>query len=211
MSVFQNTFHDELLNMATCSFQKDSNGRYQYCNARFAQLAGLTSQQEIVGLTDMDFPWYQQAAFFKRVLNFVLAGNSWMNRIQSLLIEDQCHNILISVFPRVECGELKGIMGSFIDMADIKPANILNESNPLQLMQSNVQGYDDLTKSERKVLHALLTGHSNEAIGQELHLAKRTIDSYVEIIKSKLACASKAEVIAFSYRSGLAYLLKNQE
>jgi len=52
-----------ILNSVTQSvFWKDHNSVYLGCNAAFLRTAGLTSQEEILGKTDLDLPWPRQDA-----------------------------------------------------------------------------------------------------------------------------------------------------
>ena len=188
-------------------FKKNLYGRYLECNPRFAMLSGLSTCQEINGLTDYDLPWATQAQFFQMILDYVVSWHDWTNRFQQLVTSDKCQNILISVVPTVdERGVTNGIIGSFIDMADIKPATYF-EGAMHASYQPDKQPFTNLSKSERRVLQALLSGKSNDEIGRALFLAKRTIDGYVENLKEKLACTSKSELIAYAYSSGLAYFV----
>jgi DNA-binding NarL/FixJ family response regulator len=45
---------------------------------------------------------------------------------------------------------------------------------------------DELTEREREVLALLAEGHSNAAIGQRLYLARKTIETHITQIFSKL-------------------------
>ena len=46
-------------------FWKDSEGRYLGCNAAFARDAGVDSPHDIVGLTDFEMPWKEDAANYR--------------------------------------------------------------------------------------------------------------------------------------------------
>src|SRR3990167_4646014 len=47
-------------------YWKDVHGLYLGCNKRLAQAAGLLSEQAIIGKTDNDLPWCQQAHTIRR-------------------------------------------------------------------------------------------------------------------------------------------------
>ncbi len=46
-------------------FWKDRNSRYLGCNPLFARDAGLTHPREVIGKTDDDMPWHQQAGLYR--------------------------------------------------------------------------------------------------------------------------------------------------
>jgi len=46
-------------------FWKDAESRYLGCNSAFARDAGLSSAEEIVGMTDFDFAWKAQAELYR--------------------------------------------------------------------------------------------------------------------------------------------------
>ena len=60
-----------------------------------------------------------------------------------------------------------------------------------------------LTKRERDILTRIARGLSNKAIGEELHLAERTIKFHATIIFQKLSVANRAEAVAKALRDRL--------
>lgn len=55
---------------------------------------------------------------------------------------------------------------------------------------------ETLTERERNILTFIARGLSNKAIGEELHLAERTIKFHATIIFQKLGVANRAEAVA---------------
>jgi DNA-binding NarL/FixJ family response regulator len=64
-----------------------------------------------------------------------------------------------------------------------------------------------LTDRERDILVRIARGLSNKAIGDELHLAERTIKFHATIIFQKLGVANRAEAVAKGLRDRLITLL----
>ena len=60
-----------------------------------------------------------------------------------------------------------------------------------------------LTDRERDILTCIARGLSNKAIGDELHLAERTIKFHATIIFQKLGVANRAEAVAKALRDRL--------
>lgn len=73
--------------------------------------------------------------------------------------------------------------------------------HPLSLGQNF--GNKHLTKREAQVLKYIILGYTAKRIGQELDISFRTVESYIEIIKMKLDCASKGQIAETIIKSGL--------
>ncbi len=52
-----------------------------------------------------------------------------------------------------------------------------------------------LSSREAQCLRMFVKGLSARAIGEELDLSRRTVESYLESVKSKLGCFNKTELI----------------
>lgn len=63
------------------------------------------------------------------------------------------------------------------------------------LKDIGIQDLSLLSKREMDVAARLVKGHSASEIGFQLNLSKRTVESYLENMKNKLDCHSKAELI----------------
>ena len=55
---------------------------------------------------------------------------------------------------------------------------------------------DDLTAQERKIVELLAEGKTNRQIGEQIHLAEKTVKNYVSNILMKLGLSRRAEVAA---------------
>jgi len=57
-----------------------------------------------------------------------------------------------------------------------------------------------LSPQEERILTAIANGKTNREIGEELHLAEKTVKNYVSSILSKLEVARRAEAAAYLAR-----------
>lgn len=57
-----------------------------------------------------------------------------------------------------------------------------------------------LTDQERRILHLIGDGMTNRAIGEELHLAEKTIKNYVSSVLAKLGMERRSQAAAFVAR-----------
>lgn len=63
--------------------------------------------------------------------------------------------------------------------------------------------YDDLTPREREVLRLVAEGHTNAAIGEQLFISPRTVETHRANLMKKLALRSQAELVRYAVRRGL--------
>ncbi len=64
-----------------------------------------------------------------------------------------------------------------------------------------------LTLREMDILRCLLYGYSAKKTGVKLGISYRTVESYIDGLKSKLDCAKKGDIISFCIKSGLFKIL----
>ena len=74
---------------------------------------------------------------------------------------------------------------------------------PTKDLRSTTQ-IDFLTAREREIAALVGQGHSNRAIADTLVLSERTVESHVSHILAKLGLETRAQVVAWAQRAGLA-------
>jgi len=107
-------------------FWKDRNTVYLGCNDRFAEYAGLTDRDAIVGKTDYDLAWTREEADWYRQCDreVMESGTPLINVEESLRRADGTESaILTSKVPlRNDEGEVTGVLGIFTDITDRRRA-----------------------------------------------------------------------------------------
>lgn len=76
----------------------------------------------------------------------------------------------------------------------------LLQHNPPDLTQKIDQHYPFLSASERKVLHCIVLGWSNQRIAQELCFSEQTIRNYVKSIYASVGIHQRAALVAHLYQ-----------
>lgn len=107
-------------------FWKDRNSVYLGCNSRFAANAGLSSPEEIVGLTDLDLSWKNAEAESYRAddRRVIETGVPKLNYEETqLTADDRTIWVRTSKIPlRDSEGNVVGVLGAFEDITERKRA-----------------------------------------------------------------------------------------
>ena len=115
-------------------FWKDRDSKYLGCNQLFADVAGLNSPRQIVGLNDFDLPWsYEESAFYRTCDQRIMADG----KAEIGIVESQVNNegsltwVETNKVPLSDDqGEVIGILGTFHDITKLKEAeHALQRSN----------------------------------------------------------------------------------
>jgi PAS domain S-box-containing protein len=177
-------------NMPAYVFWKDRNSVYLGCNHLFAANAGLSSPQDIVGVTDLDLPWKDTEAESYRADDRLVmeTGISKLNYEETQLTADgRITAVRTSKVPlRNPAGEVIGILGTFEDITERKRAEAalresegryksLFENSPISLWEedfSPVKAYfDELRASGITNFRAYFESHP-EAVAHCAELIK---------------------------------------
>jgi PAS domain S-box-containing protein len=134
-------------NMPAFVFWKDRNSVYLGCNYLFAANAGLSPQEEIIGMTDLDLPWkYTEAESYRADDRRVMETG-----IPKLNYEETQHTadgrvtwVRTSKIPlRNPEGDVIGVLGTFEDITERMRAeeelNRLNEELELRVKERTAE------------------------------------------------------------------------
>jgi DNA-binding CsgD family transcriptional regulator len=95
-------------------------------------------------------------------------------------------------------------------------SNILNLTEELRSLQDPehrflpkkvLTNYPGLSKRQSQCLFHLLSGKSASAIGKKLNLSTRTIEAYLDDIKTKLNCHCKTDIFEKANTLGFMHIL----
>lgn len=168
-------------------FWKDTNSIFLGCNMNFARTVGLNSPHEVIGKSDFDFIWGDShGTFFQEGDKEVLEGKPILNTLETLKLEDQPIITIITnkVILFDSAGQKIGLVGNFADMRDIN----YSQSAPDSIKKL-------LTRRQMECLLRLVKGMTAGHIADDLGLSKRTVEHYLDILKIKLKCKNKSQLI----------------
>lgn len=108
-------------NLPQAVFWKDRESRFLGVNRRFLTDAGLTSIDEVIGKTDFDMPWKDQAAAYRADDRAVIEQGPKINIEEPLTRSDGSIIWLrTSKMPLQREGEVIGVLGIYEDITDLK-------------------------------------------------------------------------------------------
>ena len=103
-------------------FWKDTNFNYLGCNQAFAEDAGLSSTEEIVGKNDFELNWKKSAHLYRADDEVILAGGAPKLKYEESQIRDNGEIVTIktSKLPlKDKNGRIIGLFGSYEDISDL--------------------------------------------------------------------------------------------
>ncbi|QXE24363.1 two-component hybrid sensor and regulator [Richelia sinica FACHB-800] len=136
-------------------FWKDRNSRFLGCNRQLLLDAGLSSSAEIIGKTDFDMPWREQALDYQADDRLVMESGEMKFNIEEALTKGDHQTIWLrtnKVPLRNPDGEIVGVLGSYEDITERKQIEMalqaserryaaLTTSAPVGIYRANAQGH----------------------------------------------------------------------
>ena len=135
----------QIIDSITASiYWKDTKGVYIGCNKYMVAMAGLDNRKQIIGKTDFDLPWKDQAEKISRVDKLVISNNKTYKLEESPKIhQGVAKTFLSSKTPLInDEGKIIGIIGVSIDITEKKDIEHI-----LELTQQHLE--KTLTVKER--------------------------------------------------------------
>jgi len=180
-------------------YWKDKNSNYIGCNKTFSDFAGLDNPDLIIGKTDFDLPWKQQADKFRTDDRKVISSGIANYHIQEPLLTADGKEIWVDITKIPLLGpnaKINAIIGVMEDITESKQAeeNLRNsearyrflfEQNPLPMLIYEIDSLMILSVNDAFIAHY---GYTEEEI-LSLHVA----DLYPE--EEKLAIADLTKKI----------------
>ncbi|MCE3268265.1 MAG: hypothetical protein K0R49_517 [Burkholderiales bacterium] len=176
-------------------YWKNLKGEYQGCNDLQAIDAGLKRKDDIVGLTDYDMPWKEDAGFLRKIdAQVVETGEIIVAEEKSETYDGRNAIWLSTKGPlRDEKGKIIGIVGISLDITAQKEAAQLKHENRKLEAENKLKQLileKETAEAERLRLENALHKLENEkqkAILEEQEKFKKFVGQIVHDIKSPLA------------------------
>lgn len=202
---------------------KDSHSRYVAISQALANLLGWKSAEEGSGKTDYDIPCKaaESASKFIKLDHKVITTN---DKMHTLDIQEYASGwkLLLSERKPLQIERGTGLFCQGMDVTNVqlfRPYFLLHQldlkySNntcrkPATYILNHSQCPLSLTLKQEECLFFLVRGKTIKEIAKILALSPRTIERHIEIIKRKLNCRYKSELIELAINAGFLYYIPN--
>lgn len=190
------------------------------CNNVTARLAGLKTKAEIVGKTDFELCWYNQAKIFKE------NDEKAMDTHNSIAIHENSQIITGNIlsFQVVKSpiwdrkGNIAGVIGNSLNLLELKKfKSIFDENNKKEkffqlstmdnikyfleckndkfIIKKSENKYVSLSEREIQCLYSLFLGYTTKETAKVLKISFRTVENYLNNAKIKLGYKKRSEII----------------
>jgi DNA-binding CsgD family transcriptional regulator len=166
------------------AYRKSDEGHYVEVNHDLLKAAGAATINDVVGLKDADLPWYQMASYYIENDQMVIKTE------QTHVFYEPC---LFAGKPQLYRATKAPLMGNSGKVIGIHGVSVLVSDRCLI----------PLTHQQTACLTHLARGYTYKQIGLELGLSQKTVEHYLEAVKIKLDCNSRAELIMQAIERGL--------
>ncbi len=172
---------------------KDLNSKFIHCNKKLAQYVGSKNSDALAGKTDADFQWAEYSHLYRQHELDAINGNAYSGIYPSTSLCGDSILIMCNRAPKYdENDNIIGVYGyAFVAQNTnlIKLVNAL-EKNPLLEPKQHYSYHNKnivscITKREKEILFLTIYGKTAREIGKILQLSNRTIENYLDTIKTK--------------------------
>lgn len=190
------------------AFYKDKKGVYLEVNDLFIRVSGMQSQHDVVGKTDLDLIWQEQAPIMmKNDQAVAYTGCSKISVEPAQSPNGSVYSYLNHKVPvQSRMGKIIGTFGISFLIEDVNSLLIgLNEASTLSrdsVVCNNIKealiantSTHGLTKQQASCLYYLVRGMTMKQIAATLNLAPKTVEHYLDAVKIKLNCFTRSELI----------------
>jgi DNA-binding CsgD family transcriptional regulator len=181
---------------------KDLTGKYMSSNARVWRDAGLNGRSDLLGRTDldMDFLSENEAASFRALDKFVITSKQTHFFSQTVTLANNKKHIALNHKTPLysQSNKVAGVIsfGVVIEQAE---SSFFDSSYPMLnlIFSSRVDLIQLLSARQLSCLYYLVAGFSYKEIAIKLRLSPRTVENYIDAIKTKLDCPTRSNLISF--------------
>lgn len=198
-----------MLDLPCLVYCKNEKGKYFEANNYLSRTAGLNKGEDIIGLTDFDLCWKKNEATSYQLGDIKVMSNKKAHTfLENITDFDQkTHPIITCKVPLTNHRDkVIGVLGLtyLLDHTDLLLEQLIIKKSPIEIISSvsqnkrsgcSKQKNHGLSKRQVDCIILLTKGMTSKMIAEELNLSKRTIDHYIEMLKIKLKCASKSELV----------------
>ena len=216
VSLLYNHIEGFIANTFASAYWKDCDGNYLGINDVFVRVSGVHSHADVVGSTDRDQIWHEQADLMMTNDHTITETECVKTFLEKALHPDGhiVHYLSHKTPLRDRHGKVIGSFGlSYGFETQAWNQDRLNEVAMIVGTQGveHVQRFlltqqcvkHQLSARQADCLYYLTKGMTIKQIAETLSLSKRTVEHYLETVKVKLNCLSRSELVAKAFEINL--------
>lgn len=186
-------------------YLKDKDSVYVYANEPFAKIAGFESRNDIIGKTDHDLIWKEQAKLIQKNDKGVLSGTPSIRSEETQTRKDGSKRIIITKIPYRSNNAIVGVLGNFFDCGDHLILETSGEFDQVKRRLYLKFVPEWLSATEVNVCFYLFHGFSAAQIAEKTGTSTNTVRFHIENIKTKMQCSSKNQITEKAMTTGIAW------
>lgn len=174
---------------------KNKTGHYLGCSPQLAKNLGFAAASDIIGHTDFDLCWAASAPRFKLNDDQVIHSQKVQVAIETGKLCSGKTSTATSYKSPLRSSlnnKIAGVICIAIELDNLSPEQ---DNDHRSLAIDSLAAYN-LSPRQNECLFYLSKGMSIKQIAARLQLSPRTIEHYLEAVKEKLGCYSRAQLIA---------------
>lgn len=189
---------------------------YTYGNDVFLELVGYNSVDDVIGLSDTDFCWYENTTLYNHFEADLLAGKQYSTIALAKTYKGELWLFGNKYLNFDEKGCLIGTITNLMEVINpqlgnlaesLKKSNLKNGVNNFVFKIGN-QSFN-LTKREEEIIFYILRNKAAKTIASILNISTRTVEHHIENIKSKFNCRTKTDLILTAMDNGFMNVIPN--
>lgn len=181
---------DKIFGFTPFMYLKDKKGKYLYANQPKLEFYGFKKENDILGLYDTDLIMTNDQATDLRIHDKKIikteSNHVFMEKVNGVNKKNIEFISYKSPLRLKASNKIAGIIGiSFIFPTEFQYKKELYSSKCINM----------LSKRQNECLYLLAHGMTIKEIAKKIGLSPRTIEHYLEVIKTKLNCTSRSDLI----------------
>jgi len=208
MTYLHNHLEHFLANTFADVYWKDRDGKYLGANDIFLKVSGMSSEKDVIGSTDLDQIWHEQAPLMMKNDKTIVTNECVQTWIETAKHPNGkiVHYLSHKSPLRNRGGKVIGSFGLSYGF-ETQDWNVdkLNEVNMVvgttgvehikRYLLTLQRDKHQLSKRQVECLYYLTKGKTYRQIAQILGISNRTVEHYIDTIKAKMNCQNKSELI----------------
>jgi DNA-binding CsgD family transcriptional regulator len=201
-----------LANTSASAYWKDKDGNYLGVNEVFIRTADLSSHDDVIGSTDLDLIWGEKEALLMQQNDRMIfsseksgttieSATSYQDRKLRYFLNYKTPLLSYTGKPIGVFGVCYILDGAEATSKEIENAGFSSDFIMLNNLQSQIDDTNpNLTARQLDCLYYLAKGFTIKQIAKMLLLSPRTVEHYLDAIKTKLNCETRVELIEKAFK-----------